>query len=100
MCEGCSTKIVVMHAIYLLNGHRQVLRLPYRILSLHVLTIQDLAPITLYTDWGLEGGVSNVWRNVQGSGGRGSDLMPPMQCREVSTCISASLFLTDDAHCL
>ena len=49
-------------------------------------TVQDLAPITLYTDWGLEGGVSNVWRNVQGSGGRGSDLMPPMQCREVSLC--------------
>ena len=54
--------------------------------------MQDLAPITLYTDWGLEGGVSNVWRNVQGSGGRGSDLMPPMQCREVRLCFRLSLY--------
>ena len=45
--------------------------------------MQDLAPITLYSDWGLEGGVSGVWHNVKGSGSRGSDLMPPMQCREV-----------------
>ena len=59
------------------------------ILTLHMLNVQDLAPITLYTDWGLEGGVSNVWRNVQGSGGRGSDLMPPMQCREVGIRITA-----------
>lgn len=59
--------------------------------------VQDLAPITLYTDWGLEGGVSNVWRIVQGSGSRGSDLMPPMQCREVCLLVTGRCLHTSAA---
>ena len=83
ICERCLDKEVLIYVESLTSGHAEMLGLPYWMLSLHMLNVQDLAPITLYTDWGLEGGVSNVWRNVQGSGGRGSDLKPPMQCREV-----------------
>lgn len=89
VCERCLAKDVLIYVKYLSSGHGEMLGPPYWILGLHMLNVQDLAPITLYTDWGLKGGVSNVWRNVQGSGGRGSDLMPPMQCREVSICIRA-----------
>lgn len=46
--------------------------------------LQDLAPLTLLSDWGAEGGVAKVWENTGGVGGRSSrPLVPPMQCREV-----------------
>ncbi|BDA44244.1 probable bZIP transcription factor 28 [Coccomyxa sp. Obi] len=46
--------------------------------------LKDLAPLTLLSDWGVEGGVSKVWENTGGVGGRSSrPLVPPMQCREV-----------------
>ncbi len=46
--------------------------------------LQELAPLTLLSDWGVEGGVAKVWENTGGVGGRSSrPLVPPLQCREV-----------------
>ena len=46
--------------------------------------MQELGPVTLYSDWGSEGGVAKVWENTGSVGLRsGRPLVPPMQCREV-----------------
>ncbi|CAL8470217.1 g9759 [Coccomyxa elongata] len=46
--------------------------------------LKDLAPLTLLSDWGVEGGVAKVWENTGYVGGRRSrPLVPPLQCREV-----------------
>ena len=48
--------------------------------------LKDLAPITLYSDWGAQGGVASAWERTPGAGPRGGQqqpLLPPMQCREV-----------------
>ena len=65
------------------------------------MVVQDLAPITLYSDWGIEGGVSTVWDKFQGAGsGRAAGgLMPPMQCKEVGTHPSVDILEWCTAVC-
>ena len=54
--------------------------------------LKDLAPATLYADWGDRGGgVASAWAHAPGAGPRGGGqhpLLPPMQCREVATLLN------------
>jgi hypothetical protein len=46
--------------------------------------LKDLAPLTLFSDWGDQGGVAAAWQATPGTGPGRSPLLPPMQCREVA----------------
>lgn len=49
--------------------------------------LQDLAPVTLYTDAGAAGGLVSAWSQMPASlGGNAGGLTPPLQCKEVGAC--------------